>query len=359
MSDILSDMEDAPRKVTAVSETPNRETCGHEGECGWHCSLAAGHAGFHRCVIHGVVQDEWASPVPAPAEQAETPKPCRVCGGSGFVAQKRTIDDGWGEADSCPECDRQDEIAALRAEVARLTAERDKLQASHDGVGAIMASWRKVGTGTWQPENNALKNYRDGVVDAFKQAAEELSAVFVADAPDLRLELARLTAENAIMRAADYSFVASAAEQVKLQARAEQAEAENARLKAEIERIDAQWILIMDEVSQTRNEERQADRDTLRQEVEVLKPSKGEGGVGGWYEEGYYEAICAVLALLGERREEPTGPKAWDRNRDQDEECQCGHRYERHFDTYEDMAPVGCKYCDCMVFQPRREEPTQ
>jgi hypothetical protein len=25
--------------------------------------------------------------------------------------------------------------------------------------------------------------------------------------------------------------------------------------------------------------------------------------------------------------------------------CVCGHPYYRHFDTYEDMAPVGCKYC--------------
>lgn len=25
--------------------------------------------------------------------------------------------------------------------------------------------------------------------------------------------------------------------------------------------------------------------------------------------------------------------------------CECGHPYYRHFDTYEDMSPVGCKYC--------------
>lgn len=27
--------------------------------------------------------------------------------------------------------------------------------------------------------------------------------------------------------------------------------------------------------------------------------------------------------------------------------CKCGHVYYRHFDTYEDMRPVGCKYCGC------------
>lgn len=31
-------------------------------------------------------------------------KPCRVCGGSGFVAQKQFIDDGYGEVDACPAC---------------------------------------------------------------------------------------------------------------------------------------------------------------------------------------------------------------------------------------------------------------
>lgn len=25
--------------------------------------------------------------------------------------------------------------------------------------------------------------------------------------------------------------------------------------------------------------------------------------------------------------------------------CKCGHPYYRHFDSYEGMAPVGCKYC--------------
>jgi hypothetical protein len=33
--------------------------------------------------------------------------------------------------------------------------------------------------------------------------------------------------------------------------------------------------------------------------------------------------------------------------------CTCGHSYYRHFDTYEEMSPVGCKYCDCSVFEER------
>lgn len=31
--------------------------------------------------------------------------------------------------------------------------------------------------------------------------------------------------------------------------------------------------------------------------------------------------------------------------------CKCGHSYYRHFDTYEDMAAVGCKYCGCSYFE--------
>ena len=30
--------------------------------------------------------------------------------------------------------------------------------------------------------------------------------------------------------------------------------------------------------------------------------------------------------------------------------CECGHSYERHFDSYADMENVGCKYCDCFEF---------
>lgn len=31
--------------------------------------------------------------------------------------------------------------------------------------------------------------------------------------------------------------------------------------------------------------------------------------------------------------------------------CKCGHTYYRHFDTYEEMAAVGCKYCGCYAFE--------
>ena len=34
-----------------------------------------------------------------------------------------------------------------------------------------------------------------------------------------------------------------------------------------------------------------------------------------------------------------------------DRVCQCGHPYHRHFDSYEDMYAIGCKYCGCDDFK--------
>lgn len=42
---------------------------------------------------------------------------------------------------------------------------------------------------------------------------------------------------------------------------------------------------------------------------------------------------------------------SWDKTRDQNEKCKCGHTYYRHFDSYENMEPVGCKYCPCYRFK--------
>lgn len=40
-------------------------------------------------------------------------------------------------------------------------------------------------------------------------------------------------------------------------------------------------------------------------------------------------------------------PPAYDKAFGDDRLCHCGHAYYRHFDTYEGMRPVGCKYCGC------------
>lgn len=34
-----------------------------------------------------------------------------------------------------------------------------------------------------------------------------------------------------------------------------------------------------------------------------------------------------------------------------DKVCKCGHPYYRHFDSYENMEVVGCKYCQCFYFE--------
>ena len=49
------------------------------------------------------IRREAASLVLGEARQPEQ-KTCRRCGGYGFVAGKRSIGDGWGEVDSCPDC---------------------------------------------------------------------------------------------------------------------------------------------------------------------------------------------------------------------------------------------------------------
>lgn len=46
-------------------------------------------------------------------------------------------------------------------------------------------------------------------------------------------------------------------------------------------------------------------------------------------------------------------PLPWLKSHAQNAKCaseECGHAYYRHFDTYEDMRAIGCKYCQCWTF---------
>jgi hypothetical protein len=36
--------------------------------------------------------------------------------------------------------------------------------------------------------------------------------------------------------------------------------------------------------------------------------------------------------------------------------CKCGHVYYRHFDSYDNNYPCGCKYCDCYEFEEKESE---
>jgi hypothetical protein len=57
-----------------------------------------------------------------------------------------------------------------------------------------------------------------------------------------------------------------------------------------------------------------------------------------------------LILRLGENPEAEPYDKAFG----DDRKCACGHAYYRHFDTYEAMRPVGCKYfneCHCEGFR--------
>jgi hypothetical protein len=73
-----------------------------------------------------------------------------------------------------------------------------------------------------------------------------------------------------------------------------------------------------------------------------------------------------VTAYEGGERIDTSGPylcsyvitieNKYNPNYDNDKLCKCGHSYYRHFDSYEDMDPVGCKYCGCQNFELAIEE---
>ena len=48
--------------------------------------------------------------------------------------------------------------------------------------------------------------------------------------------------------------------------------------------------------------------------------------------------------------------KCYNKNYGDTRICDCGHVYYRHFDPYESMENVGCKYCACCHFQERENK---
>ena len=77
---------------------------------------------------------------------------------------------------------------------------------------------------------------------------------------------------------------------------------------------------------------------------------------------GYYCDTCKER-LGGCRCLQPTkawGPYAYDPKFGDDRVCECGHQYYRHFDTWDDMKAVGCKYCGslCYVFKEKSNDPS-
>jgi hypothetical protein len=75
----------------------------------------------------------------------------------------------------------------------------------------------------------------------------------------------------------------------------------------------------------------------------------------------YDDALLPVFAALGgdlkvERAShvEPAGTldPVYDPRRSDDPCAGCGHPHYRHFDGWDDMRPVGCKYCRCRRWLP-------
>ena len=50
-------------------------------------------------------------------------------------------------------------------------------------------------------------------------------------------------------------------------------------------------------------------------------------------------------------------PPLYDREFGDYKICKCGHHYKRHFDPFEEMEPVGCKYCHCDTFEQLELKP--
>lgn len=53
---------------------------------------------------------------------------------------------------------------------------------------------------------------------------------------------------------------------------------------------------------------------------------------------------------------EHAGLGEYDEDFGDDEECKCSHPYYRHFDTYDKMRAIGCKYCYCHNFELKEEK---
>ena len=70
-------------------------------------------------------------------------------------------------------------------------------------------------------------------------------------------------------------------------------------------------------------------------------------------EERWYLEVRAFLLSVQSIKLETDGPYIdgkYNPNYGDDKKCECSHAYYRHFDTYDDMRPVGCKYCECRRF---------
>lgn len=91
-----------------------------------------------------------------------------------------------------------------------------------------------------------------------------------------------------------------------------------------------------------------------RQKVEVAIDEAVNGIVkNGCIESNLFEELNLKLSNLENLfiNEKPYINGEYNPDYGDDRICECGHTYDRHFDSYEDMEPVGCKYCTCHEFK--------
>lgn len=70
--------------------------------------------------------------------------------------------------------------------------------------------------------------------------------------------------------------------------------------------------------------------------------TKAETGVEVPDKDWYINTIRMLLSKVS-----IIGYAPYDSTFGDDKKCRCGHPYHRHFDSYDHMRPVGCKYCRC------------
>ena len=98
--------------------------------------------------------------------------------------------------------------------------------------------------------------------------------------------------------------------------------------------------------------------DALIDAIHGLTPTPEARAAFEKYNLPKYERLADVLLSLRGTTEDVGNRVTWDAptfdpKHDSEARCareRCGHTYYRHFDTHDDMAPVGCKYCHCSQF---------
>lgn len=101
-------------------------------------------------------------------------------------------------------------------------------------------------------------------------------------------------------------------------------------------------------------------------EIEVPDPPPEAETIGDWERnQQYMENLLRTAEKKGKKEgswkeikitKPRVRPPKWEENRDQNEECVCSHAYHRHFDSYGEMYPCGCKYCECRYFRTKENK---